>query len=108
MEKSGDSESPNRYIYYSLHPEDNLFERLRPTTTFILPYCHFFSAILTNLLKERLSVANNYVLEIYKNDHQLFHHLQNLPKIYFMEAGDLMSDFYSKLFTQVSLLIDFS
>lgn len=103
MKKSGDSDTPNRYIYFSLEPDDNLFERLRPATTFIIPYRQFICAILTNLLTARLSVANNYVLEIYKNEHQLVHHLQNLPKIYFMEAGDLMSDFYSNLFTQVSV-----
>ncbi|XP_037037056.1 gamma-tubulin complex component 5-like [Bradysia coprophila] len=101
MEKSGDYETPNRYIYFSLEPEDNLFERLRPATSFILPYCQFFRAILTTLLRARLSVANNYVLEIYKNEHQLVHHLHNLQKIYFIEAGDLMSDFYSNLFTQI-------
>lgn len=102
MEKSG--EPTNRYIFYSLVPNgDDLFERLRPATSFILPYHQYFVTILTNLLKARISVANNYVLEIYKNEHQLVHHLQNLPKIYFMEAGDLMSDFYSKLFTQVSV-----
>lgn len=82
--------------------ENDLYQRLTPTTTFILPYHQYFCTILTNLLNARISVANNYVLEIYKNEHQLVHHLQNLPKVYFMEAGDLMSDFYSRLFTQVS------
>lgn len=85
--------------------EKNLYERLRPTTTFIIPYHQYFQSILTTLLKARITVSNNYVLEIYKDEHQLVHHLQILPKIYFMEAGDLMSDFYTKLFTQVKSTI---
>lgn len=100
MEESG--QPTNRYIFQSLVPEDNLFERLKPATSFILPYDHYCRAILKSLLQQRISVANNYVLGIYKNEHQLVHHLHNLSKIYFLEAGDLMCDFYSKLFTQVS------
>lgn len=101
MESSG--QANNRYIYQSSDADKNdLFERLKPKTEFILPYDHYFRAILTNLLQARISVANDYVLGIYKNEHQLVHHLKNLSKIYFMEAGDLLCDFYSKLFTQVS------
>lgn len=85
--------------------EDNLYDRLKPSTTFILPYHQYFCTILKNLLIARIAVANKYVLEIYKNEHQLVHHLENLPKIYFLEAGDLMCDFYSKLFTQVKKAI---
>lgn len=85
-----------------IRTENNLYERLKPTTTFILPYHQYFCTILTNLLNARISVANDCVLEIYKSEHHLLHHLQNLPKVYFLEAGDLMHDFYSKLFTQVS------
>lgn len=83
-----------------------IYQRLKQTitTTFILPFKQYFCSTLTNLLNARISVANDYVLQIYKNEHQIVHHLQNLPKVYFLEAGDLMSDFYSKLFTQVSYL----
>lgn len=95
MEKSGER-------CHSIEADDNLYDRLKPTTTFILPYHQYFCTILTNLLNARIAVANDCVLEIYKNEHQLVHHLENLPKIFFMEAGDLMYDFYSKLFTQVS------
>lgn len=95
MEKSGEP-------CHCIEADDNLYDRLKPTTTFILPYHQYFCTILTNLLNARIAVANDCVLEIYKNEHQLVHHLENLPKIFFMEAGDLMSDFYSKLFTQVS------
>lgn len=98
MEKAAKDGTDNNHFII----ENDLYQRLKPTTTFILPYLQYFCTILTNLLNARISVANNYVLEIYKNEHQLVHHLQNLPKVYFMEAGDLMSDFYSKLFTQVN------
>lgn len=104
MEKSAEGVTDHS----SIETEENLYDRLKPTTTFILPYHQYFCTILTNLLNARISVANDWVLEIYKNEHQLVHHLQNLPKIFFMESGDLMFDFYSKLFTQVSTYYTYS
>ncbi|KAJ6635484.1 Gamma-tubulin complex component 5 [Pseudolycoriella hygida] len=81
--------------------ERDFFERLKPRSTFILPYHQFIYTVSTNVFSARISIAHKYVLEIYKNEHQLLHHLQVLPKVYFMDAGDLMFDFYSKLFTQI-------
>lgn len=102
MEECADDARTNDAGCDGMDIANNLYERLQPTTTFILPYHQYFCTILTNLLNARISVANDWVLEIYKTEHQLVHHLQNLPKVYFMEAGDLMFDFYSKLFVQVS------
>lgn len=60
---------------------------------------------LREILRSRISIANEYVLRIFLDEYKVADHLINLQRVYFFGAGDLMHTFYSKLFKSVSIYI---
>lgn len=57
---------------------------------------------LREIMRSRISIANEYVLRIFLDEYKVLDHLINLQRVYFFGAGDLMHTFYSKLFKSVS------
>lgn len=55
------------------------------------------------MLKSRISVANTYVLRMFRDEYNVLDHIKNLQRVYLFGAGDLMLTFYSNLFKSVSL-----
>lgn len=60
---------------------------------------------LREILRSRISIANEYVLKIFLDEYKVLDHLINLQRVYFFGAGDLMLTFYSNLFKRVGILL---
>lgn len=59
--------------------------------------------ITTDVLQARISIANQYTLNIYLNEFDIMRHILNLQKVYLLGAGDSMLAFYSSLFEKVNM-----
>lgn len=66
-----------------------------------MPLCTTIHERLREILRSRISIANEYVLRIFLDEYKVLDHLINLQRVYFFGAGDLMHTFYSKLFKSV-------
>lgn len=82
--------------------EPLLFEKLKSTTSLILPFDQIILKTISKMLNAKLAIADNLVIKIYKEEFQLMSHLNNLRNVYLLEASDLMFEFYTALFTDVS------
>lgn len=71
-------------------------------TDFPMPMSIIIYERLREILRSRISIANEYVLRIFLDEYNVHDHLINLQRVYFFGAGDLMHTFYSKLFKSVS------
>lgn len=81
--------------------EPLLFEKLKSTTSLILPFDQIVLKTISKMLNAKLAIADNLVIKIYKEEFQLMSHLNNLRNVYLLEASDLMFEFYTVLFTDV-------
>lgn len=57
-----------------------------------------------NLVRRRCVLANKIITESLLSEHNLLQHLTVLRKIFLMEAGNVVQNFYSYLFQEVSSL----
>lgn len=75
--------------------------KLNQCSTILIPFERFVNKILTELLEMKISVVNSFVVRIYKEEFRIVEHLQNLRRLYLLEASDLMHTFYTTLFQQI-------
>lgn len=83
------------------------YPRICNITDFPLPLSLTIYERLHEILRARISIANNYVLRMFLDEYKVLDHLIYLQRVFFFGAGDLMLTFYSNLFKSVSLLNDF-
>lgn len=76
--------------------------RICNVTDFPMPLSITIYERLREILRSRISIANEYVLRIFLDEYNVLDHLINLQRVYFFGAGDLMHTFYSRLFKSVS------
>ena len=86
-----DQEINSRFIYDILQKSKSY-----------LPLEELLISSLTRILKTRIAFANCFVMRLYREEFMVLKHLQNIRKVFLMEASDLMHQFYNKLFQQVS------
>lgn len=78
------------------------FCRLNEVGDFAMPLNIIIQNAIKDILKSRISVANTYVLRIFRDEYKVLDHIKNLQRIFLLGAGDLMLTFYSNLFKSVS------
>ncbi|XP_037809588.1 gamma-tubulin complex component 5 [Lucilia sericata] len=78
----------------------NIYETLQKSKNY-LPLEEAVINALTRILKVRIAFANCFVMRLYREEVMILKHLQNIRKVFLMEASDLMHQFYSKLFQQI-------
>lgn len=81
----------------------DIFEELQKTSTCILPFEEIIIKCLESILRDRISSANAFVMQLYREEFGLLKHLQYIRKVLLLEASDLMHQFYTKVFQQVLL-----
>lgn len=81
-----------RYIYDILQ-----------NSKYSLPLEQLINSVLNRLLKRRIAFADNFVLQLYRDEFMLLKHLRNIRKVLLLEASDIMHQFYSNLFKQVRI-----
>lgn len=77
-----------------------IFEQFQESKN-ILPLEEVILNALSRILKRRIAFANSFVMRLYREEFDILKHLQNIRKIYLLEASDIMYQFYSKLFKQI-------
>lgn len=80
-----------------------IYEELQKNQICILPFEQIIINSLENILRRRISFANAFAIQLYRDEFGLLKHLQYIRKILLMEASDLMYQFYMKIFQQVNL-----
>ncbi|RDD38403.1 Gamma-tubulin complex component 5 [Trichoplax sp. H2] len=65
------------------------------------PFEKLFHRCLVSHISSRYKVACRHLLDILRDDCKLFSHLENIRKLYLMEAGDAMHSFYSNIFEKI-------
>ena len=78
-----------------------IYDTLQKSKSY-LPLEELLISSLTRILKTRIAFANCFVMRLYREEFMVLKHLQNIRKVFLLEASDLMHQFYSKLFQQVS------
>lgn len=76
--------------------------RFNKITDFLLPYIPVICKYTNEVLQSRISIANQYVLDIYLQEYDIMKHISNLRMVFLLGAGDLMLAFYSNLFQRVT------
>lgn len=76
---------------------------LNRASQIILPLEDIVVKSFANILKSRISFANSFVMNMYKNEFKILTHLQNMRKVMLLEASDVMQTFHIQLFKQVSI-----
>lgn len=80
----------------------NLSEILNQANDFLLlPLEHSIQRIIKDLLHKKISIAERFVMNIYKNEFHIVHHLQEIRRVFFLESNELINFFYSTLFPQM-------
>lgn len=80
----------------------NLSEVLNQATSFLLvPLEHSIQRIIKDLLHKKISIAERFVMNIYKNEFHIVHHLQEIRRVFFLESNELINFFYLTLFPQM-------
>lgn len=59
---------------------------------------------LVLLIDDKHEVASKMVKEIVMEEYHVWAHIAMIKRVFLMEAGDLMHNFYSYIFNQVSIL----
>lgn len=80
-----------------------IYTKICNITDFPMPLSITIFDRLREILRSRISIANEYVLRIFLDEYKVVDHLINLQRVYFFGAGDLMLTFYSNLFKSVRI-----
>lgn len=67
-----------------------------------LPFVPTILDKLSDVPQTRIDATNQYILDIYFHEYNILKHISNLRSVFLLGAGDLMLNFYSNLFRQVS------
>jgi hypothetical protein len=70
-----------------------------------LPVKQVLEANLLRLVEEKWKAACSMVKPIFQHEFNLSVHFQIIRGIFLMEAGDIMHEFYTSLFQQVTSLV---
>ena len=65
------------------------------------PFSEIFKSSLQSLIDARYSQASNALLGLLKDEIRFMHHFGIIKNFFLMEAGDVMSSFYSEIFTKI-------
>lgn len=79
----------------------DIFQELEKNSTCILPLEEIMLECLEKILRNRISLANSFVIQLYRKEFGLLKHLQYIRKVLLLEESDLMHQFYTKVFHQV-------
>ncbi|TMW44698.1 hypothetical protein DOY81_010221, partial [Sarcophaga bullata] len=102
-ESENEADSPEQLESGEQDQEINarfIYDTLQKSKSY-LPLEELLISSLTRILKTRIAFANCFVMRLYREEFMVLKHLQNIRKVFLMEASDLMHQFYSKLFQQI-------
>lgn len=81
---------------------DNLFKILNNSTdSLLLPLEPIIDRLAKELLEQKISIAEKFVMDIYIKEFNVEQTLQEIRKVFFIESPDLMLYFTMKLFPQM-------
>ncbi|CAO1355674.1 unnamed protein product [Diamesa serratosioi] len=78
-----------------------LYEKLNEASDWLLPLENSISKTIEHLLRQKLSIAERFVMRIYRDEFQVEKHLQDLRNVFFLESNELMHFFYTTLFRDI-------
>lgn len=78
-----------------------LYEKLNQASDWLLPIENSISKTIEHLLRQKISIAERFVMRIYRDEFQVEKHLQDLRNVFFLESNELMRFFYTTLFPDV-------
>lgn len=79
-----------------------LYDTLNSSSDYLLlPLEHSIHHTINNLLDKKISIAERFVMNIYKVELHIEHHLKEIRKVFFLESNELSNFFYLKLFPQM-------
>lgn len=71
------------------------------TDSIFMPLEGSLERIIRKLLAKKIGIAERFVMDIYFNEFQVEHHLQEVRKVYFLESNELINLFNMTLFPQM-------
>lgn len=81
-----------------------MYEKLNQASDWLLPLEHSISKTIEHLLRQKISIAEHFVMRIYRDEFHVEKHLQDLRNVFFLESNELMHFFYTTLFPDVNLI----
>ncbi|CAO1312743.1 unnamed protein product [Diamesa hyperborea] len=75
-----------------------MYDQLNQASDWLLPIENSISKTIEHLLRQKISIAERFVMRIYRNEFQVEKHLQELRNVFFLESNELMRFFYTTLF----------
>ncbi|CAG9804750.1 unnamed protein product [Chironomus riparius] len=71
------------------------------TDSIFMPIEGSLERIIRKLLAKKIGIAERFVMDIYFNEFQVDHYLQDVRKVYFLESNELINLFNMTLFSQM-------
>lgn len=78
-----------------------LYEKLNQASDWLLPLENSISKTIEHLLRQKIAIAERFVMRIYRDEFHVEKHLQDLRNVFFLESNVLMHFFYTTLFPDV-------
>ena len=92
-------------VVFSNQDEDNIEEQ--GLFTIFLAVCLHFFLITVFAIYIHTDRACSRLVYLFKHSLDLSKHFMYLRQIFFMEAGDLLSEFYTPMFSKIGMYINF-
>jgi len=83
------------------NPEPLLYDQLKNISSIVIPFHVIICRTLEELLDSKQRIAEELVLNLYRDEFQLASHLQNLRRVYLLEATVHMQSFFIPLFQDI-------
>lgn len=81
-----------------------MYEKLNQASDWLLPLENSISKTIEHLLRQKLSIAERFVMRLYREEFQVEKHLQDLRNVFFLESNELMHFYYTTLFRDVIII----